>query len=73
MRPHGCYTCYRCSQGGDAQLWSFQGLKDNATGDGGMITTNDKGLADKCRELTWFECLLHGSRNQVLNYVGTMK
>ena len=23
-------------------------------GDGGMITTNDKKLADKCREMTWF-------------------
>jgi perosamine synthetase len=23
-------------------------------GDGGMITTDDKELADKCRELTWF-------------------
>ena len=32
----------------------ISGCKDNATGDGGMITTNDKELADKCRELTWF-------------------
>ena len=35
---------YQVGQGGDVALWSFQANKDNATGDGGMITTNDKEL-----------------------------
>ena len=40
--------------GGDAAVWSFQAVKTMPTGDGGMITTNDKWLADRCREMTWF-------------------
>jgi perosamine synthetase len=50
---HSCYTP-GAGQGGDAAVWSFQAVKTMPTGDGGMITTNDKQLADKCREMTWF-------------------
>jgi len=50
---HSCYTP-GAGMGGDAAVWSFQAVKTMPTGDGGMITTNDKQLADKCREMTWF-------------------
>lgn len=50
---HSCYTP-GAGMGGDAAVWSFQAVKTLPTGDGGMITTNDKWLADKCREMTWF-------------------
>ena len=50
---HSCYTP-GAGLGGDAAVWSFQAVKTMPTGDGGMITTNDKQLADKCREMTWF-------------------
>ncbi len=39
---------------GDCAVWSFQAVKTMPMGDGGMITTDDKELAEKCRELTWF-------------------
>jgi len=38
---------------GDAACWSFQAVKNLATGDGGMITTGDARLADKLRQLRW--------------------
>jgi len=50
---HSCYTP-GAGLGGDAAVWSFQAVKTMPTGDGGMITTNDKQLAEKCREMTWF-------------------
>ena len=50
---HSCYTP-GAGLGGDAAVWSFQAVKTMPCGDGGMITTNDKQLADKCREMTWF-------------------
>jgi len=33
--------------------WSFHPVKNVATGDGGMVTTDDKGLADRIRKLGW--------------------
>ncbi|MCL5774010.1 MAG: DegT/DnrJ/EryC1/StrS family aminotransferase [Firmicutes bacterium] len=36
---------------GDAGAFSFHPRKIITTGEGGMITTNDKGIAEKCREL----------------------
>jgi perosamine synthetase len=33
--------------------WSFHAVKNLATGDGGMITTDDAGLASQLRELRW--------------------
>ena len=51
-----CVFCWYPGAGidGDASVWSFQAVKTMPAGDGGMITTNDKKLADKCREMTWF-------------------
>lgn len=39
---------------GDAGIFSFTPSKPMTTGEGGMITTNDKKLADKCRLLRNF-------------------
>jgi len=50
---HSCYTP-GAGQGGDAAVWSFQAVKTMPCGDGGMITSNDKELIEKCREMTWF-------------------
>ena len=50
---HSCWTP-GAGLGGDCAVWSFQAVKTMPMGDGGMITTDDKELADKCRELTWF-------------------
>ena len=36
------------------QFGHFKPVKTMPAGDGGMITTNDKLLADKCREMSWF-------------------
>lgn len=52
---------------GDAAVWSFQAVKTMPAGDGGMITTNDKNLADKCREMTWFGVSSTWSRTQQSN------
>jgi perosamine synthetase len=38
---------------GDIAVWSFQAVKTCPAGDGGMITTNDKEIARKVRNLTW--------------------
>ena len=38
---------------GDATCFSFHAVKNLATADGGMITTNDKELALKLRRLRW--------------------
>ncbi|SVA91939.1 uncharacterized protein METZ01_LOCUS144793 [marine metagenome] len=50
------HSCWSPGAGldGDAAVWSFQAVKTMPAGDGGMITTNDKQLADRCREMTWF-------------------
>jgi perosamine synthetase len=50
--------------GGDAAVWSFQAVKTMPCGDGGMITTDDKQLADKCKEMTWFGVSSTWSRSQ---------
>jgi len=50
---HSCWTP-GAGLGGDCAVWSFQAVKTMPMGDGGMITTDDKELADKCREMTWF-------------------
>ena len=50
---HSCWTP-GAGLGGDAAVWSFQAVKTMPAGDGGMITTNDKKLADRCREMSWF-------------------
>ena len=50
---HSCYTP-GAGLKGDAAVWSFQAVKTMPTGDGGMITTNDKALYEKLVPLTWF-------------------
>ena len=49
---HSCFTP-GAGQKGDAAVWSFQAVKTLATGDGGMITTNDKDLYEKLVPMTW--------------------
>ncbi|RJE47614.1 UDP-4-amino-4,6-dideoxy-N-acetyl-beta-L-altrosamine transaminase [Dehalobacter sp. MCB1] len=59
---HGTYTKYKdrmVGTIGDAAAFSFYATKNLATGEGGMVTTNDDALANKMRVLS-----LHGmSRN----------
>ncbi|WP_353852979.1 DegT/DnrJ/EryC1/StrS aminotransferase family protein [Dehalobacter restrictus] len=59
---HGTYTKYKdrmVGTIGDAAAFSFYATKNLATGEGGMVTTNDDELANKMRVLS-----LHGmSRN----------
>ncbi len=49
------HAMYTPGAGKDAEIaiWSFQAVKSLPTGDGGMITTNDKTIYDKLRTLTW--------------------
>jgi perosamine synthetase len=49
---HSCYTPGAGMQG-DVAVWSFQAVKTMPTGDGGMITTNDKELYEKLVPMTW--------------------
>jgi perosamine synthetase len=63
---HSCYT-EGAGLKGDVAVWSFQAVKIMSTGDGGMITTNDKQLADRCREMTWFGIPSTWSRTQGKN------
>ena len=52
---------------GDATAFSFYANKNLTTGEGGMITTNDAALADRCRVLS-----LHGiSRDAWKRYTAT--
>tara|TARA_R100000234_G_scaffold70192_1_gene43100 strand:- start:160 stop:1269 length:1110 start_codon:yes stop_codon:yes gene_type:complete len=60
---HSCYTP-GAGLGGDAAVWSFQAVKTMPCGDGGMITSNDKDLIEKCREMTWFGVSSTWSRSQ---------
>ena len=60
---HSCYTP-GAGQGGDAAVWSFQAVKTMPCGDGGMITSNDKDLIEKCKEMTWFGVSSTWSRTQ---------
>ena len=60
---HSCYTP-GAGQGGDVAVWSFQAVKTMPCGDGGMITSNDKDLIEKCREMTWFGVSSTWSRAQ---------
>lgn len=38
---------------GDASAWSFHAVKNLATGDGGMVTTNDEAVAREVRRMRW--------------------
>ena len=50
---HSCYTP-GAGLGGDAAVWSFQAVKTMPTGDGGMITTDNKEIMEKIKKLYWF-------------------
>lgn len=49
---HAMYTP-GAGKDADITIWSFQAVKSLPTGDGGMITTNDKAIYNKLRTLTW--------------------
>jgi perosamine synthetase len=38
---------------GEAAAWSFHAVKNLATGDGGMVTTNDPEVYEKLKQLRW--------------------
>ena len=50
---HACYTPGAGSMG-DVAVWSFQAVKTMPTGDGGMITTDNKEIMEKIKKLYWF-------------------
>lgn len=50
---HACYTPGAGSRA-DIAVWSFQAVKTMPTGDGGMITTDNKEIMEKIRKLYWF-------------------
>ena len=53
---HGCGGLYkgrRLGSMGDIGCFSFQATKNMTTGDGGMLVTNDQGLAERVRKLRW--------------------
>ncbi len=53
---HGCggeYKGKKIGSLGDIGCFSFHAVKNLATGDGGMVTTNDKKVCDKLRKLRW--------------------
>jgi len=53
---HSCGAEYKGKKTGnlaDAGCFSFHAVKNLATGDGGMITLNDKGKADKLKKVRW--------------------
>ncbi|MBI5357184.1 DegT/DnrJ/EryC1/StrS aminotransferase family protein [Candidatus Collierbacteria bacterium] len=53
---HACGSQYKGKMIGglsDLTCFSFHAVKNLATGDGGMVTTNDKDLADRIRRLRW--------------------
>ena len=50
---HACYAPGAGSRA-DIAVWSFQAVKTMPTGDGGMITTNNKEIMEKIRKLYWF-------------------
>jgi dTDP-4-amino-4,6-dideoxygalactose transaminase len=50
---HSCYTKGAGSKG-DVAVWSFQAVKTMPTGDGGMITTNNREIYEKLLPMIWF-------------------
>lgn len=47
------YKGKKCGSIGDLACFSFQAVKNLATGDGGAIATKDKALADRAKRLRW--------------------
>lgn len=53
---HACGSTYKRKKIGglsDLTCFSFHAVKNLATGDGGMVTTDDRKLAEKMRRLRW--------------------
>lgn len=51
---HGSsYQGRRCGSLGDCTSFSFQASKNMTAGEGGIITTNDPEIAEKCESLVW--------------------
>jgi perosamine synthetase len=50
---HSCYT-HGAGLRGDVAVWSFQAVKTLPMGDGGMITTDNKELYEKMKDIIWF-------------------
>ncbi len=53
---HACGSVYKgkkCGSLGDLACFSFQAVKNLATGDGGAIALNNKTLADRSKRLRW--------------------
>lgn len=63
---HACFT--PGAGKGDITVWSFQGVKTLPTGDGGMVTTNDKEIATKLKDLSWI-----GIKKYTFDRVGDKK
>lgn len=64
---HSCYT-KNAGTYGDVAIWSFQAVKTMPSGDGGMITTNDKNLYTKLKKMTWFGIPSTYDRINISNY-----
>lgn len=53
---HACGSEYKgrkCGSLGDLACFSFQAVKNLATGDGGALALNDKAMADRAKRLRW--------------------
>jgi perosamine synthetase len=49
---HACYVKGAGAKG-DVACWSFQAVKTLPAGDGGMVTTNSKQIAEKVKRMSW--------------------
>jgi perosamine synthetase len=47
------YKGQKCGSIGDLACFSFQAVKNLATGDGGALATKDKALADRAKRMRW--------------------
>jgi perosamine synthetase len=53
---HACgseYKGHKCGSLGDLACFSFQAVKNLATGDGGALALNDKAMTDRAKRLRW--------------------
>ncbi|GAB6282468.1 MAG: GDP-perosamine synthase [Ignavibacterium sp.] len=68
---HGAeYKGKKCGNLGDISAFSFFANKIATTGEGGMVLTNDDGLAEKCRYYKNLCFPLDGQRNYIHNDIG---
>lgn len=76
---HACGSEYKgkpVGSFGDVGCFSFHAVKNLATGDGGMLTTNDGGIAKKVEQLRWLgidrSTFLRSGRNNYSWYYDVM-